>query len=104
MKQHIFVSGTEFDLPIGEHFYPFNCALPPTLPSSFEHDYGYVRYTVKATIDRPWKFDHEVKTAFTVVSNFDLNKEPRAAVIIIFFLNCTRRVMNPSTHFSIPPP
>ncbi|XP_057336058.1 arrestin domain-containing protein 17 [Microplitis mediator] len=72
-------SGTEFELPIGEHFYPFNCALPQNLPSSFEHDYGYIRYTVKATIDRPWKFDHEVKTAFTVVSNFDLNKEPRAA-------------------------
>ncbi|XP_034943031.1 arrestin domain-containing protein 17 isoform X2 [Chelonus insularis] len=71
-------SGEEMELPAGEHSYPFSCTLPPNLPSSFEHDYGHVRYTVKAIIDRPWKFDHEVKIAFTVVSNFDLNKEARA--------------------------
>ncbi|CAD6242599.1 GSCOCG00009532001-RA-CDS [Cotesia congregata] len=71
-------SGSEIELPIGEHSYPFQCPLPPNLPSSFEHDHGYVRYTVKASIDRPWKFDHQVKIAFTVVSNFDLNKEARA--------------------------
>lgn len=68
---------------MGENSYPFTCALPPNLPSSFEHDYGHVRYTVKAIIDRPWKFDHETKMAFTIVSNFDLNKETRAAVSCI---------------------
>ncbi|KAK0090830.1 hypothetical protein PV326_004003 [Microctonus aethiopoides] len=72
-------SGGEIELPVGENSYPFTCALPPNLPSSFEHDYGHVRYTVKAIIDRPWKFDHETKMAFTIVSNFDLNKETRAA-------------------------
>ncbi|XP_015118177.1 arrestin domain-containing protein 17 isoform X1 [Diachasma alloeum] len=69
----------EIILPIGEHSYPFTCALPQNLPSSFEHDYGHVRYTVKAIIDRPWKFDQEVKAAFTVVSHFDLNREARAS-------------------------
>lgn len=72
-------SGSEIELPAGEHRYPFSCSLPPNLPSSFEADYGHVRYTVKAIIDRPWKFDHEVKAAFTVIAPLDLNQEPRAA-------------------------
>ncbi|XP_063990814.1 arrestin domain-containing protein 17 isoform X2 [Diachasmimorpha longicaudata] len=73
-------SGDEdITIPVGEHSYPFTCALPLNLPSSFEHDYGHVRYTVKAIIDRPWKFDQEVKAAFTVVSHFDLNREARAS-------------------------
>ncbi|XP_012255957.1 arrestin domain-containing protein 17 isoform X2 [Athalia rosae] len=72
-------SGVEIQLPPGEHSYPFSCVLPPNLPSSFESDLGHVRYTVKATLDRPWKFDQEVKTAFTVVSALDLNQERGAA-------------------------
>lgn len=32
-------SGGEINLPAGEHTYPFTCALPPTLPSSFEGTY-----------------------------------------------------------------
>ncbi|GFG28507.1 hypothetical protein Cfor_03631 [Coptotermes formosanus] len=63
-------------LPAGEHSFPFSMMLPIHLPSSFEGEYGYVRYTVKATLDRPWKFDHEVKAAFTVLSHFDLNLDP----------------------------
>ncbi|XP_046750179.1 arrestin domain-containing protein 17 isoform X1 [Diprion similis] len=72
-------SGVEIQLPPGEHTYPFSCVLPPNLPSSFESDLGHVRYTVKATLDRPWKFDQEVKTAFTVISPLDLNQERGAA-------------------------
>ena len=73
-------------MPIGEHIYPFTFALPPNIPSSFESDLGHVRYTVKAIIDRPWKFDQETKDAFTVVSSFDLNMEPRASVILYYFV------------------
>ncbi|XP_051165266.1 arrestin domain-containing protein 17-like [Leptopilina boulardi] len=71
-------SDGEVELKAGEHFYPFMCSLPPNIPSSFESDLGYVRYTIKAILDRPWKFDHETKDAFTVVSSFDLNTESRA--------------------------
>lgn len=56
--------------------YNFTCTLPPVLPSSFEGQYGYVRYTVKVTLDRPWKFDQETKMAFTVINAFDLNLNP----------------------------
>lgn len=69
-------SGNEIELPPGTHKYPFTCALPPTLPSSFEGEFGHVRYTIKVTLDRPWKFDQETKMAFTVVSHMDLNVNP----------------------------
>ena len=63
-------------IPKGNHTYPFELALPPTLPSSFEGKHGYVRYTATATVDRPWKFDHETKEPFTVIGTLDLNREP----------------------------
>ncbi|CAK9821021.1 Arrestin domain-containing protein 2 [Anthophora plagiata] len=58
----------------GFYTYPFTFNLPYNIPSSFEHTYGYVRYTMKATIDRPWKFNHECKAAFTVISPLNLNQ------------------------------
>lgn len=75
-------------LPAGSFKYPFQMALPPSLPSSFEGKYGYVRYTVKAKIDRPWKFDHELKTAFTVLSLLDLNMEQPSLRVRNIFIFC----------------
>jgi hypothetical protein len=46
------------------------------VPSSFEGVNGSVRYIAQATIDRPWKFNHESRTAFSVINNLDLNLEP----------------------------
>lgn len=74
------ILGTELELPVGQHVHPFTCVLPPTLPSSFEGDYGHIRYTVKVTLDRPWKFDQDVKSAFTVLSNVDVNANPQLKV------------------------
>jgi hypothetical protein len=42
----------ETELPAGAHSYPFSCALPPQLPCSFEGEFGYIRYTIKVTLDR----------------------------------------------------
>lgn len=79
--------GGEIEIQSGEHKFPFTCTLPTNLPSSFESDFGHVRYTVKATLDRPWKFDQDVKSPFTVITPLDLNQEPRAAVCILSSLN-----------------
>ena len=73
-------------LGAGKHSFPFQFMLPAVLPSSFEHQYGQVRYSLKATIDKPWKFDHTTKQMFTVVSMLDLNTIPEAPVITIFSL------------------
>jgi hypothetical protein len=51
-------------LQSGEHYFQFSMILPNNLPSSFEGKYGYVRYRVKATLDRPWKLDYKEKAFF----------------------------------------
>lgn len=82
----------EVDLAAGEFTYPFSCQIPATVPSSFEGEHGHIRYTVKATLDRPWKFDSESKAAFTVVAPLDLNTLPQAKVMLLnlymFYLMC----------------
>ena len=68
--------GESARLEAGSHRYPFMFMLPPTVPSSFEGEVGYVRYTAEATMERPWKFNHVSRSAFTVISLVDLNMEP----------------------------
>lgn len=64
----------------GSYKYPFRFQLPPDTPSSFEGHCGRVRYCVKATMDRPWAFDEEVASYFTVLQLLDLNTLPQATV------------------------
>lgn len=64
----------------GDHKFPFTFVLPPELPTSFEGQYGFVRYTIKVTIERSWKFDHEYKFPVTVLEHFDLNRIPAVKV------------------------
>jgi hypothetical protein len=67
-------------MSVGFHKYPFSFSLPHNIPCSFEHADGYIRYTAKAVIDRPWRFDHECKIAFTVVTPYDLNAHSQQCV------------------------
>lgn len=57
----------------GDYSYPFQIVLPPNLPTSFEHTYGQVRYSINGTIDIPWAFDKHTTRSFSVINNVDLN-------------------------------
>lgn len=57
----------------GDYSYPFQILLPPNLPTSFEHQFGQIRYSISATIDIPWAFDKHTTRSFSVISNTDLN-------------------------------
>lgn len=59
--------------PPGRHVYQFTFTLPWPLPSSFEGGTGHIRYYIEAKVDRPWKFDHKVRKAFTVNEVIDIN-------------------------------
>lgn len=69
----------EVELSAGNHIFHFEFNLPSSLPSSFESKLGYIRYTLKATIDLPWQIDIETKSAFTVISTYNLNADPNAS-------------------------
>ena len=75
----------------GYHVYPFTFSLPRNIPSSFKTTHGNVTYTVKAVIDRPWKFDHIAIWNFDVETPFDLSEYGSATVCYkkdsFFFLN-----------------
>uniref|UniRef100_A0A0R3RJ69 Arrestin_C domain-containing protein n=1 Tax=Elaeophora elaphi TaxID=1147741 RepID=A0A0R3RJ69_9BILA len=65
-------------LPHGRHEIPFSFTLPKTLPTSFEGDFGFIRYTCKAICERPWDVDIVSKRAFTVIGIEDINQDPEA--------------------------
>ena len=64
----------EQQLPPGNYEWPFSFQLPSVaLPTSYEGYCGNIRYWLEARMDRPWKFDHVTKFAFTVLERVDLN-------------------------------
>ncbi|EFO12768.1 hypothetical protein LOAG_15765, partial [Loa loa] len=65
-------------LPHGRHEIPFSFTLPKTLPTSFEGEFGFIRYTCKAICERPWDVDIVSKRAFTVIGIEDINQDPEA--------------------------
>lgn len=66
----------ELFLEQGEKSLPFELVLPDNLPTSFEHEYGRIRYTLNATIDIPWGIDKHVTKTFSVINHLDLNNFP----------------------------
>lgn len=71
----------ETEVAPGTYTFPISCELPVTLPTSFEGEYGYIRYTIKIVMERSWVINPEHKMAFTVLEHINLNaisrcKEP----------------------------
>jgi hypothetical protein len=86
------LAGEDITLHAGNHLFPFQFVLPINIPGSFEGKSScYVRYWLKANIDRPWKFDPEYKMLFTVGSVLDLNTQANAMVClyIYYYVYCT---------------
>jgi len=62
-------------LAAGRYAFPFKYQLPSNLvlPTSYESETGFIRYTLTATISRSWKFNHTTKRAITINEIIDTN-------------------------------
>ncbi|XP_067665674.1 arrestin domain-containing protein 17-like [Haliotis asinina] len=61
----------------GCHNLQFQFSIPEGVPSSFDGEFGYIRYWLKVFIDRSWRTDTTTKL-FTVLAKVDLNEIPDA--------------------------
>ncbi|KXJ28869.1 arrestin domain-containing protein 3 [Exaiptasia diaphana] len=86
--------GAHSHLNPGRHVLDFTFKIPPfSLPSSFESKQGYVRYFLRARIDRPWRFDEITKETIHIIDLIDANS-PRMLMPVFGeaqkSLNCLR--------------
>lgn len=57
----------------GTHKFPFRFNLPIQLPSSFEGEYGFIRYTVTVKVEYPADPSQELERRITVIKLQDIN-------------------------------
>lgn len=69
-------NGPATDIPPGTHTYKFTCALPATLPTSFEGQHGQIRYTVTILVEQSSQRSTTYREGFTVLKNVNLNDDP----------------------------
>ncbi|XP_050388475.2 arrestin domain-containing protein 3-like [Patella vulgata] len=69
-------SNPDVTLPAGKQNYKFSFRLPNGgLPSSFEGEYGAVRFWLKVVVDKPmFSFNEKWWRCFTVLEDIDVNK------------------------------
>lgn len=60
--------------------------LPTGLPTSFEGEFGYIRYTARVVLDIPLWPDTTFINPFTVIKAMDLNADASLRVQFILFL------------------
>lgn len=67
-KKKIFGDGDEDkkEHDAGEHVYDFEFELPKKLLSSFQHSLGFIQYSFKVIVKKPWKKDLKLKKMFVV--------------------------------------
>ncbi|XP_058453413.1 arrestin domain-containing protein 3-like [Malaya genurostris] len=66
-------TGNSIDLPTGAQYHYFQFDIPATAPTSMEGKHGHVRYSVKVSLERPWKYDHNFQLPFTVLAKAELD-------------------------------
>lgn len=64
----------------GPHCFDFRFTIPESVPSSFEGEFGWVRYSLECRIEKPWKSDYLLKDNFQVMNHLDLNLVKEAEV------------------------
>lgn len=75
LQNIIFFNAGEITIKPGSYTFPFQCSLPPDLPTSLEARYGYIRYEAHVKVDRPiWPLpDETFESKFTVIKPLNLN-------------------------------
>ncbi|ELT90211.1 hypothetical protein CAPTEDRAFT_219326 [Capitella teleta] len=68
-------------LASGQHSLPFKFHLPEGIPSSFEGNYGNVRYSFECCIISPLKATKSVRKTISIVNPIRLSDHPRAPVV-----------------------
>lgn len=76
------ILATPVEFCSGLHKYEFSFDLSPTLPSSFEGAFGYIRYLAKVAIDRPNTSILTTVEKFAIINAFDLNKDSPVLKVI----------------------
>ncbi len=66
----------ELHIEVGELALPFQIQIPHTMPTSFEHEYGRIRYTIHVIVHMPWSFDRYTSKLISVINQLDLNANP----------------------------
>lgn len=64
----------------GTYTYPFQCVIPPNVPSSVEGSIGHIRYSACLTIDIPMFQSKEFQQQFVVIKTIDLTNHPMLRV------------------------
>lgn len=67
--------GESFDFEPGSYTYKFEAEIPETAPTSFDGEFGQIRYEVDLVIDRAWRYNNVFKQPFTVIHPLDLNED-----------------------------
>eukprot|EP00111_Clytia_hemisphaerica_P019703 TCONS_00058159-protein len=63
------------DQDAGEHEFDFEFQLPKDIHSSIQHENGFIQYSVKVIIKKPWKKDLKLKKMFVVNQLHDANDQ-----------------------------
>ncbi|XP_058818667.1 arrestin domain-containing protein 3-like [Topomyia yanbarensis] len=66
-------TGNPIDLSTGAQYHYFHFDIPAKAPTSMEGKHGHVRYAVKVTLERPWKYDQNFQLPFTVLAKVELD-------------------------------